>query len=48
VVKDNFSPITWKDAFIRSASRLVPFETLTGFGGYPWHDEWSKTRVIQK
>lgn len=42
-----FAPINWKDAFIRSISRVVPFEPFTGFSGNPWHDQWSKTTVIK-
>jgi uncharacterized RDD family membrane protein YckC len=47
-VKEDGSPITWNDAFVRSICRFVPFETLSGFSGYPWHDKWSKTYVIKE
>ena len=47
VVREDESEITWKDAFIRSLCRVVPFEALSAFGGYPWHDKWSNTKVIR-
>lgn len=47
-VREDGSPITWKDALIRSLIRLVPFEMLSGLSGYPWHDKWSKTCVVRK
>lgn len=39
--------LTFKDALIRSVSRLVPFEAFSGFGGHPWHDRWTNTMVIR-
>ena len=39
--------LTFKDALLRSLSRIVPFEILSGFGGHPWHDTWTNTRVIK-
>ena len=39
--------LTFKDAFLRSASRLVPFEAFSGLGRRPWHDSWTKTTVIK-
>jgi uncharacterized RDD family membrane protein YckC len=47
VVKENGQPIEWKDAFRRSLSRIVPFEPLSTFGGFPWHDRWTRTVVIK-
>ena len=41
------APITWKQAFQRSFSRMVPFEPFSGFSGNPWHDKWSNTTVIK-
>jgi len=40
-------PITWKDAFVRSVCRIIPFEPLSGLMAYPWHDRLSKTIVIK-
>lgn len=47
-VKNDLSPITWKDAMMRTLVRLIPLEPFSGLGGYPWHDQYSKTRVIKK
>jgi len=47
-VREDGSNISWKDAFIRSLCRLVPFEPFSTFGVLPWHDSWSKTIVIKK
>lgn len=46
-VKEDGTDITWRDALMRSLCRLVPFETLSGLSGYPWHDKWTKTMVIK-
>jgi uncharacterized RDD family membrane protein YckC len=47
VVRDDGSEISWKDALIRSLCRMIPFEPLTAFGGYPLHDRLSHTKVIR-
>lgn len=47
VVKLDDTEIGWKEAFICSISRLVPFEPFSALGGYPWHDAWSKIKVIK-
>lgn len=47
-VRADGSALTWKDAFLRSLCRLVPFETLSAFGRMPWHDKWTKTMVVKK
>lgn len=47
VVKNDGAPITFKDAFLRSLSRLVPFEPFSALGGYPWHDSWTNTQVVK-
>jgi uncharacterized RDD family membrane protein YckC len=46
-VRSDGSTLTWENAFLRSISRIVPFEPLSGFGGHPWHDQWTKTMVIK-
>jgi len=38
--------LTFKDAFFRSACRLIPFEPFSGFG-IPWHDHITDTVVIR-
>ena len=45
-IREDGKELTFKDAFLRSLSRLVPFEVLSGFGK-PWHDSWTNTTVIQ-
>ena len=40
------SPLTLWNALLRSLSRIVPFEPLSGFGT-PWHDSWTDTTVIK-
>jgi len=45
-IRNDGKELTLKDAFLRSLSRLVPFEPFSGFG-VPWHDAWTKTQVIQ-
>src|SRR5215203_2879523 len=46
-VRADGNELTLKDALLRSLSRLVTFEAFSAFGGYPWHDSWTKTRVIK-
>ena len=46
-LRNDGQPLTLKDAFRRSLSRLVPFELFSAFGGYPWHDSWTNTQVIK-
>lgn len=40
--------LTWRDAFLRSLCRIVPFEAFSSFGGHPWHDKWTDTIVIKE
>ncbi len=47
-VKDDESEITPREAVLRSLCRLVPFEPFSAFGGHPWHDKWTGTKVIKK
>lgn len=46
-VREDGAPFTFNDAVMRSLSRLVPFEAFSTFGGYPWHDRWTGTRVVR-
>lgn len=41
-------PVSWKDAFLRSLSRLVPFEFLSGLQRMILHDQWTNTYVVKK
>lgn len=47
VIRNDGLPLTWKDTFLRSLCRLVPFEPFSTFGGTPWHDTWTKTTVVK-
>jgi uncharacterized RDD family membrane protein YckC len=38
--------LTFKDALLRSLSRMVPLEPFSGFGT-PWHDSWTNTMVVK-
>ena len=46
-LKVDGSPLSWKDAFMRSLCRIVPFEAFSAFGGHPWHDKWTHTIVVK-
>ncbi|MFI5131510.1 MAG: RDD family protein [Chitinophagales bacterium] len=45
-IRDDGKELTFKDALLRSLSRLVPLEAFSGFSK-PWHDSWTNTQVIQ-
>ena len=47
-VKEDGSPIDWKDAFMRSLCRVVPFEPISALWGHPWHDRWTRTLVVRE
>ena len=47
-VKTDGSNLSWKDAFMRSLCRIVPFEAFSAFGGHPWHDRWTNTMVVKE
>jgi uncharacterized RDD family membrane protein YckC len=46
-VRNDGSDLSFKDALMRTLSRIVPFEAFSGFGGHPWHDQWTKTMVVK-
>ncbi|MEO5891358.1 MAG: RDD family protein [Ferruginibacter sp.] len=46
-IREDGTELSFKDSLLRSLCRLVPFEALSGFGGHPWHDKWTKTMVIK-
>lgn len=46
VVNEDGSDPGAKTYFLRSLSRLVPFEPFSAFGWRPWHDRWTNTYVI--
>ena len=46
-IRTDGEELTFKNALLRSLSRLVPFEPFSGFGDL-WHDTWTNTMVIKK
>ncbi|MFT5822184.1 MAG: putative RDD family membrane protein YckC [Crocinitomix sp.] len=47
VVKEDGSKITFDQSWIRTFSRIVPFEPFSFLGkDKGWHDAWSKTKVV--
>jgi uncharacterized RDD family membrane protein YckC len=46
-IRDDGQELTLKDAFLRTLSRLVPFEVFSGFLERPWHDTWTRTTVVR-
>lgn len=46
-VHESGVPLTWRDAFWRGLVRMVPFEYFSALSGLPWHDRWTRTRVIK-
>jgi len=50
VVKQDGSPIGFRDAVLRGICRIIPFNVFSALGTvcYPWHDRLSKTYVINE
>jgi hypothetical protein len=47
-IREDGVELNFKDAFLRSLSRLVPFEPFSIWSGNGiWHDSWTKTMVIK-
>jgi len=46
VISTDGSEPTFQDYFIRTISRVVPFDAFSFFGENGWHDSWSSTRVV--
>ncbi len=46
-IRKDGGELTFKDAFLRSVIRLIPFEAFSGLGVEPWHDAWTNTTVIK-
>ena len=50
-VREDGEPVTFQDVFLRSLSRLVPFEQFSFLGNSNyvrgWHDKWTKTIVVE-
>lgn len=47
-VREDGSRLTFKDAFLRSLCRCIPFEPFSAFGYRPWHDSITRTMVVKK
>ena len=45
-INEDGKELSLKQAFLRSACRLIPFEPLSGLG-IPWHDSVTNTIVIK-
>ncbi|MBO9684538.1 MAG: RDD family protein [Flavisolibacter sp.] len=48
VVREDGSAPTFKDAFMRTLCRFIPFEPFSALGTRPWHDSLTHTMVIKK
>lgn len=46
-IRQDGGELTFKDAFLRSLCRIVPFEVFSGFGKLTWHDQWTKTMIVK-
>lgn len=46
-IREDDEELTFKDALMRSLCRLVPFEVFSALNGFPWHDRWTKTKVVK-
>lgn len=46
-IRQDGGELTVRNAFLRSLSRLVPFEVFSGFGTLTWHDQWTDTMVVK-
>lgn len=45
-VRNNGTPIAFKQAFVRSIFRIIPFEPFGAFANRLWHDRFSRTKVV--
>ena len=46
-IRQDGKELTFKDALLRSLSRLAPFEVFSGFNTLTWHDNWTDTMVVK-
>jgi len=46
-IRNDGEDLTFKDALLRTLSRLVPFEVFSALGEAPWHDTWTNTMVVK-
>jgi len=47
-IREDGANVNFNDALKRSLIRCIPFEQFSAFGGRPWHDRWSNTKVIRE
>ena len=48
VLREDGSPVNAKDAFVRTISRIIPFEPFSTLFGKSWHDTIARTGVVKK
>ena len=49
VITESGEPMSYGKAFMRTLSRMVPFEFFSVFAGTQmWHDKWAKTIVLKE
>ena len=46
-IREDDAELTFKDALLRSLCRIVPLEVFSALAGFPWHDKWTKTKVVK-
>lgn len=46
-IREDGKALRFRDALLRSLSRIVPFEPFSAFGNKLWHDGWTKTMVVK-
>ena len=46
-IRQDGGELTFRNAFLRSLSRCVPFEVFSGFSMLTWHDNWTDTMVVK-
>ena len=47
-MREDGGAVGWKEAFLRSLCRLIPFETIAALFTQPWHDSITRTIVVKK
>ncbi len=47
-VTEDITTITWRDAFVRTLCRMIPFDPISVLAGFPLHDRLSRTYVVKR
>lgn len=47
-VTEDITAITWRDAFVRTLCRMIPFDPISVLAGFPLHDRLSRTYVVKR